>query len=154
MLGWSIRASACRSASNRASHLAGVHARLDDFERDPASDGSVLLGDEDEAQAALADPLHQLVGADHHPFFAGAGFIETGRRIAGRSLQEVADFEVGANQAVDLRAQLIVGAAGLIQVGCPSGGIFDFNRPSEDGLGVAARGVQVGISESSSDRPS
>ena len=109
----------------------------------------MLVGHEDHAHAPFADSFQQLVGADHHPLFAGAGFIETGHCIAGRSLQKVADFEVGAKQAVDLRAQLIVGAAGPIQVGGPRDAIFNFNRTPKDGLGVAARGVQVGVSESS-----
>ena len=64
MLGWSIRASACRSASKRAIDLAGVHARLDDLQGHLAADGLLLLGDEDQAQAALADLLHELIRAD------------------------------------------------------------------------------------------
>ena len=64
MLGWSISARAWRSASKRASDLAGVHAGLDDLERDRAADGLLLLGHVDGAHAALADLLQQLVGAD------------------------------------------------------------------------------------------
>ena len=65
MLGWSISARACRSASKRAMTSRDVHARLDDLEGHLAADGLLLLGDEDQADAALADLLHQLVGADH-----------------------------------------------------------------------------------------
>jgi hypothetical protein len=41
MFGCSISASAWRSASNARDHLLGVHAELDDLERDLAHDGSV-----------------------------------------------------------------------------------------------------------------
>ncbi len=41
-----------------------VHARLDDLERDPSLDRLVLLGEEDDAHAALADRLQQPVRAD------------------------------------------------------------------------------------------
>ena len=64
MLGWSIRARACRSASKRAMTWRRVHARLDDLEGDLAADGLRLLGHEDGAHAAFADLLQQLVGAD------------------------------------------------------------------------------------------
>ena len=64
MLGWSIRARACRSASKRAITCARVHARLDDLEGDRALDGSLLLGHVDDAHAPFADLLQQLVGAD------------------------------------------------------------------------------------------
>ena len=40
MFGWSIIASAWRSASKRAIDLLGVHAQLDDLERDAAATGS------------------------------------------------------------------------------------------------------------------
>ena len=64
MLGWSISARACRSASKRAIDLAGVHARLDDLQRHLAADRLLLLGHEDDAEAAFADLLQELVGAD------------------------------------------------------------------------------------------
>ena len=64
MFGWSISASACRSASKRAMTCAGVHARLDDLQRHLAADRLVLLGHEDHAHAPFADLLQQLVRAD------------------------------------------------------------------------------------------
>jgi hypothetical protein len=57
--------------------LARVHAGLDDFERDAAADGLVLLGHEDDAHATFADLLEQLIGAD-----LGAGRFE--RRLGDR----------------------------------------------------------------------
>ena len=47
--------------------LLGVHAQLDDLERDPAAHRFLLLGHVDDAAAAFADLLQQLVAADHHP---------------------------------------------------------------------------------------
>ena len=64
MLGWSIRASACRSASNRAITCRRVHARLDELQGHLAADRLRLLGHADGAHAALADLLQQLVRAD------------------------------------------------------------------------------------------
>jgi hypothetical protein len=43
--------------------LHGVHAQLDDLQRDLALDGPLLLGHEDGAEPALADGLQNLVGA-------------------------------------------------------------------------------------------
>ena len=45
-------------------HLPGVHARLDDLQRDRPLDRLGLLGHEDDAHAAFADLLQELVGAD------------------------------------------------------------------------------------------
>ena len=44
--------------------LPRVHARLDHLQRDLAADRVLLLGHVDDAEAALADPLQQLVPAD------------------------------------------------------------------------------------------
>ena len=64
MFGWSISARACRSASKRAITCRRVHARLDDLQGDRALDRLGLLGHVDDAHAAFADLLQQLVGAD------------------------------------------------------------------------------------------
>ncbi len=45
-------------------HLAGVHARLDDLERDFAADRLALLGHIDHPHAPFADFLQQFVRAD------------------------------------------------------------------------------------------
>jgi len=45
-------------------HVARVHTWLDDFERDPAFDGLLLLSDKPESKASFADLFHQLVVAD------------------------------------------------------------------------------------------
>ena len=45
-------------------HLAGIHAGLDNLERDLAANRLLLLGDENQPHAALANLLHELVRAD------------------------------------------------------------------------------------------
>ncbi len=45
-------------------HLAGVHAGLDDFQGDGALDRVRLFGHKDDAHAAFADLLQELVCAD------------------------------------------------------------------------------------------
>ena len=67
MFGWSMSAKACRSASNRAMTLAVSMPRLDDLERHPAADRVLLLGHEDDAEAAFADLLNEFVGANDSP---------------------------------------------------------------------------------------
>ena len=79
MFGWSISASAWRSASNRAMTLFGVHAQLDDLERDAAANRLLLFGHIDHAAAAFADLLEQLVAAD-----AVAGLFG-GKNLAGKA---------------------------------------------------------------------
>ena len=71
-------ASAWRSASNRAMTWFGVHARLDDLQRHLAADGLDLLGHVDDAHAAFADLLQQLVGADDRPGVLGCGGLIRG----------------------------------------------------------------------------
>jgi hypothetical protein len=58
--------------------LSGVHAGLDDLQGHLAPDRLLLLGKEDNPEAALADPLQQLVRPDH-----GAGSLADRRLIGG-----------------------------------------------------------------------
>ena len=57
-------------------HLPRVHARLDDLQRHAPLDRLVLLGHEDDAHAAFADLLQQLVGADLGAGLFGDGPVE------------------------------------------------------------------------------
>ena len=73
--------------------LAGVHARLDDLEGDLAPDGLGLLGHEDDAHAAFADLLQELVRADHAPGPLGEWpFADDAREIRNRRFQEPGRF--------------------------------------------------------------
>ena len=65
--------------------LRAVHARLDDLEGDLAADRLLLLGHVDDAHAAFADLLQQLVGADHGARSLGDRW-QSGGRVLGCSL--------------------------------------------------------------------
>ena len=45
-------------------HLTRIHPRFDDLESDFPLDGALLLGDEDQAETAFADLLHQPIRSD------------------------------------------------------------------------------------------
>ncbi len=65
-------------------HLGGVHARLDNLQRDPAADGLLLLGHVDRAHTPLADLLEELVRTD-----ASAG------SLGDRSIGDITDEAIG-----------------------------------------------------------
>ncbi len=96
--------------------LAAVHAGLDDLERDLAADRLLLLGHVDDAHAAFADLLEQLVRADDR---AGLFRERRGgcRRLGGRSVQDAARGVVGGQEGLDALPQRVVAAAGALQVG-------------------------------------
>ena len=64
MLGWSIKASACRSASNRASTARESMPHLDQLERHLPLDRFGLLGPVDGAHPPLAEEADDTVGTD------------------------------------------------------------------------------------------
>src|SRR5438270_463431 len=69
--------------------LVAVHARLDDLQGDAAADRGGLLGDEDQAHAALADLLQQLVRAEHAPRPFGGGRDVGGESPGAVRIEEV-----------------------------------------------------------------
>ena len=118
MFGWSISASACRSASNRAMTLLGVHAQLDDLERHPPANRFLLLGHINHAAAAFADLLEQFVAADAVAgFLAGNGCIPDGSTRAGcRVFEEGAGFFAGLKEFLDALAQCGIAGARLVKI--------------------------------------
>ena len=114
--------------------LGGVHARLDDLEGDHAADRLFLLGHEDDAHAAFADLLQQLVGADDGAGAFGDTLVGTGliglascggrahSRLRGRAFKE----------EVHLAPQLVVGTTSLVQVGVPFLRPMALDRSQED----------------------
>ena len=81
MLGWSISASACRSASKRATTCGVSMPGLMTLRATLRRTGSLLLGHEDDAHAAFADLLQQLVRPD-----AAAGpFVKRGSSTVDRA---------------------------------------------------------------------
>ena len=101
--------------------LPRVHARLNDFQRDAAENGRLLIGHVDDAHSPFADLLQQLVRPDDRAgsfelcFVGGRG--EGSRRVS--SLEKIAGFVVGVEQGLDLGSQSGIFAANAIQVGNP-----------------------------------
>ena len=102
-------------------HLAGVHARLDDFECHVAADGLALLGHVDHAHAALGDFLQDFVAADDRArLFRGR--VEEGRvDLHDGRFQEAADFTLRGEHPLDFFVQCAVLAARLFQIGSAFG---------------------------------
>ena len=76
MLGWSIKASACRSASNRASTVRESMPILISFSATMPAHRGRLLGEVDRAHPPLAEDFEQLVAAgDHLPRHESAGSV-------------------------------------------------------------------------------
>ena len=66
--------------------MAGVHARLDDLERDLAGHGILLLGHEHLAESPLTDRFDERVGTDLPPWTFGDLVVgPRGEALAGRS---------------------------------------------------------------------
>ena len=102
MLGWSIRARACRSASKRAITWRLSMPGLDELQRDLASDRLGLLGHVDHAHAALADLLEQLVWADNRTGQLGRrGRGHRGGRRSGRGFEEAPGVLVNLEKGFD-----------------------------------------------------
>ena len=110
--------------------LLAVHARLDDLERDLALHRLRLLSHPDDAHAAFADLLQQLVRADYRarafamrdsgPWFAVQGREgPRGRQGSGRPVQETAGFAVNLEKLPYLLLQLGIPAAGFADVAVP-----------------------------------
>jgi hypothetical protein len=97
-----------------------VHAGLDDLQGDHPAYRLLLLGHEDDAEAALADRLHHLVRADDR-----AGTFRHGRAwrglitAKGPAVERAGTVGMGFQQQVHLAAQLLVPDAGFIQIGAP-----------------------------------
>ena len=123
MLGWSIIARAWRSAAKRAMTCALSMPGLISLERNASSDGLVLLGEEDDAHAALAEGLEDLVGPD-----AVAGLLEDRPggcdRCGGKVEEAVAagDGVVG-EESFDLGAELGIAVAGGAEEGVACFGV-------------------------------
>ena len=79
MFGWSISASACRSASNRARTCLRIHARFDELQRDQTLDRLDLLRHEHGPHSTFADRLEQLVTPADNRFRSVGGRVEVGR---------------------------------------------------------------------------
>ena len=102
-------------------HLLGVHAQLDDLQRHLAADRLLLLGHVDDAQAALADLLQQLVGADHRARFFRDGWTKGSLQARSGRFQKTPGFgfAVDPEKAPHVLPQLDIPAAGFGDVALP-----------------------------------
>jgi hypothetical protein len=119
--------------------LRTVHARLDNLEGDLAANRLELLGHVDNAHAPLADLLEELVRADVRAGHLGRGLLSERAALAGRgSFQETLDFGISGQQLLQPHPELLVVAAGLIEVLRPIFKRFDGqgSRENDFGLGV------------------
>ncbi len=115
--------------------LIAVHAGLDDLERDLATDGLLLLGHVDDAHAALADLLEQLVGTDPRARPFGQAVVSEGHRDrVDRPTQEAAGLLVRPEQVLDPLSQRGVADAGAFHEGRPLGRARPFQGEGEDRL--------------------
>jgi hypothetical protein len=120
-------------------HLAGVHARLDDLQRDLAADGLGLLGHVHDAHAAFADHLQELVGADGRAralAHGGRGDVGCGGGCEGRRGEEAAGRVVMAEQVLDLGPEPRIRAAGRVEEGRPLRGVGQLGGGVEEALPV------------------
>ena len=139
MLGWSIRARACRSASNRAITCRVSMPGLMTLSATLRWTGLGLLGHVDDAHAALADLLQQLVRADDRAGPLAARWHVHGAPETGTAAHRVALGPlVTAQQFIDPQQKL----------GIPHAGRFDVRDPAlrgrlvqgseEDRLGIVS----------------
>ena len=91
--------------------LFGVHAELDNLEGDLAADRFLLLGHVNDAAAALADLLEELVAADG----VARLLSDYDRRAKQASPQEIAGALLSAQQPTNLLLQFLIRAAGFGQ---------------------------------------
>ena len=97
--------------------LFGVHAELDDLERDPATDRFLLIGHIDDAAAAFTDLLEEFVAADSVAGLFGNGHEPCASRpneSSGQG-QERAGLFVVRQQILHRLTQCVVAGAGLGQ---------------------------------------
>src|SRR5262245_44496559 len=103
--------------------LARVHAGLENLERDLAANRFHLLGEIDDAEAALADLLQNSVGADCRTrpktvrLTASDPLRVDGRSwTAGWLFQEAFRLGLGAEHLLDAPAQLRIARACLVEI--------------------------------------
>src|SRR5207249_9399131 len=126
----------------------GIHAQLDDLERDTASNGFFLLGHVNHATTAFTDLLKEFVAADAVARFLGyrnhasgdyEGFGGYGRR---RFIQELARSFMRLKQILDALAKLSVAGAFAVEKGGALGsGLFKCQRKQ----GFFTRGIHSSL---------
>src|SRR5262249_42472846 len=99
-------------------NLPRVHPRLEDLQGDFATDRLILLGHEDDAEAALPDLLQELVRADHRASACTERlFIDGDNRAGRRSVQKAACVSLSGQHLLDAPAKVRISRAGLVEIG-------------------------------------
>ncbi len=115
-------------------HLAAVHARLDDLERNAAADGPLLFRHVDHAHAPFADLLQQLVGPDLRAWLFGHRLGMTTFKGGSRRCKEAARVAMRSEKALDPLTQIRILAAGSIEHRSPCLGVGQIQGLGEDGF--------------------
>ncbi len=108
-------------------HVARVHSRLENLQRDLAADGLGLLGNEDQAEPTLTDLLHQPVRPDPVANFRGrrasVGRVVIARdsQVGRRPVQRVVS-GMSREQRLDFSPERRVPRTSFFQVRRPVGG--------------------------------
>jgi len=120
---------------NPRHHLARVHARLDDFERDLALHGLLLLGVRTPDRSRPRRFVPELVRPDHRPGLFGEGsIIGSCRSRAGPGLRENSPAASwAASKTIDLAPQVGISAAGFVEI-AGSLGNWLLRRGGKDGF--------------------
>ena len=140
MFGWSISASAWRSASNRAITCFVSIPGLMILSATLRRTGLHLLGHVDHAHAAFADRFEQLVRADDRAgTFVPRRLLDRGARISRGRFEELLDLRIGGQQLLNLASELSIIAASLVKVPRTLLGRLDGECRPEDGLGFLIR---------------
>ena len=135
MLGWSIRASACRSASKRAMTCFVSMPGLMILSATLRRIGCALLGHVNDAHAPLADLFQQLVGADDRAGPLGEENGTDGGSDRGLNwLQERSCLLVSLQEFLDTPAQKPISAARLVEERCLLNRIAPFQGFDEERL--------------------
>src|SRR5262245_33169605 len=117
MLGWSIMASACRSASNRDRTCRLSMPGLISLRATRRRTGSVCSATQTVPHAAFADLLQQLVagGDEGAGAIVGAGWRGRGGHVGGFGLQETAGLLAAGQQGRQALSQRLIARAGVVQ---------------------------------------
>ena len=107
-------------------HLCAVHARLEHFQGDAAADGVRLLGEEDGAEAALADLFEQAEWSDRSPDDGMRIGSERRRVGGGRAAQKSSGaIESGEKRQDFVSERRIAAGLGLDEGLAVGGGSFE-----------------------------
>ena len=134
-------------------HVAGIHPRLQDLERDLATDRLGLVGDENQPESALADLFHQPIRPDPVTDFrwrrASVGrVVIAGHRQVGRLPVEQVVGGMSREQRLDFAPERRVPRTGFFQVGRPVVGARNGQGSGEDGFvghGSPSQGFLSGL---------